>query len=277
MDKKYFEEFGKPFPYSDVHWRLQYVDTEENQGLAIPYLDARAIADRFDEVLGQGNWRDEYTPWHKYTETVTEHNKPKEKNKCSQLCTIYVYDDERKEWVGKTDGAENTDIESVKGGLSDAFKRAAVKWNVGRYMYKMKPVWVMVKKKGKGYDIDPSEKKELEDEYNNVLAEVFGTSAVSDGGKKQQTKKPQKSNPEPKSEPKVKDDFYEVIKIKVDGNGNEAHSTLVLRKDGADKTVYMYGSDPMLKTGIKLKNVKGNIKKNAYGSFTFLSKYEIAA
>lgn len=44
----------------------------------------------------------------------------------------------------QTDGAENTDIEPVKGGLSDAYKRAAVKWGIGRYLYDMEAAWVDV-------------------------------------------------------------------------------------------------------------------------------------
>lgn len=46
--------------------------------------------------------------------------------KSSHLCTIFIYDDELKEWIGKTDEAENSDIEPVKGGLSGAFKRALI-------------------------------------------------------------------------------------------------------------------------------------------------------
>ena len=40
-------------------------------------------------------------------------------------------------WITKTDGAGDTNIEGEKGGLSDAFKRAAVKFGVGRYLYYM--------------------------------------------------------------------------------------------------------------------------------------------
>ena len=112
---KYFEAFGKPFDVRDVSWRLQYVDKEKLQGFAVPYLDARAISERLDRVVGQQRWKDAYTPWHSADK------------KSSQLCTISIYDDELKEWIGKTDGAENTDVEPIKGGLSDAFKRAAVK------------------------------------------------------------------------------------------------------------------------------------------------------
>ena len=38
-------------------------------------------------------------------------------------------------WISKSDGADDSNIEGAKGGLSDAFKRAAVKFGIGRYLY----------------------------------------------------------------------------------------------------------------------------------------------
>ena len=38
-------------------------------------------------------------------------------------------------WITKADGAGDTDIEGEKGGISDALKRAAVVWGIGRYLY----------------------------------------------------------------------------------------------------------------------------------------------
>ena len=53
------------------------------------------------------------------------------------------------EWVTKWDGAENTELESVKGGLSASMRRAAVQWGVGRYLYRLPRVWVPVDEKGR--------------------------------------------------------------------------------------------------------------------------------
>ena len=119
-ENKYLEAFGKPFPASDVSWRLQYVNEQRMQGIAVPYLDARAVADRLDEVVGQNRWKDSFTPWH---ESVSG-----KKTKSSQLCTISIYDDELGQWIDKTDGAEDSDIEAVKGGLSEGVKKAALEF-----------------------------------------------------------------------------------------------------------------------------------------------------
>ena len=46
--------------------------------------------------------------------------------------------------------AENTQIEAVKGGESEALKRAAYKWGIGRYLYEMPEAWCEAVVKGKG-------------------------------------------------------------------------------------------------------------------------------
>lgn len=264
------------------------------EGFAVPYLDARAVEDRFDQVIGQKNWNDSYESWHTYTETVTERDKTTVKEIRSQLCTIYVYNEERKEWLGKTDGAENTDIESIKGGLSDSFKRAAVKWNVGRYMYKMEPVWVKATKRGKSYVVADSEKERLKAEYLGIIKNVFGEKvAASLGGNTQATagNQPKDNNqsapkaPAPTGEQGQKPqqqgnsqaEVYEITNIRVEGEGEKKRSKLELSKGNGKSTVFMNGADPNLKVGIKIMNLKGRTGKNAYGNYSILDSYELAA
>jgi hypothetical protein len=87
--------------------------------MVLAYITNRAIMERLDKVCGPENWRNEYTKG------------PDGGILCG--LSIRVGD----EWVTKWDGAENTEVESVKGGLSDAMKRAAVQWGIGRYLYKL--------------------------------------------------------------------------------------------------------------------------------------------
>ena len=67
----------------------------------------------------------------------------------SQLCGLSIKDPETGEWVRKWDGADNTNFESTKGGLSDSMKRAAYQWGIGRYLYNLDSVWVPIKEAGK--------------------------------------------------------------------------------------------------------------------------------
>jgi hypothetical protein len=122
------ERLRAPFPREDVEWRAQTVTKDGNKALAFPYIDARAVSDRLDEVCGPENWQCRYafSPDGKKT-----------------LCEIGIRCGE--EWVWKADGAGDTDVEAEKGALSDAFKRAGVKWGIARYLYSLPQVWVPCK------------------------------------------------------------------------------------------------------------------------------------
>lgn len=110
------------FRKDEIEWRVQSSGIKQD-GTAwakvLPYVTSRAIMNRLDETFKPNGWRDEYTQF-----------------KNGIVCTIYLKVGE--DWIGKQDGAPETDIEAFKGGLSDAFKRAAVKWGMGRYLYSMK-------------------------------------------------------------------------------------------------------------------------------------------
>jgi hypothetical protein len=52
------ELLAAPFPASEVHWKPQAISG--NRALAICYIDARAVIDQLDDVLGIGGWQDAY-------------------------------------------------------------------------------------------------------------------------------------------------------------------------------------------------------------------------
>lgn len=284
---RHFEAFGMPFPASDVSWKVQITSKDKKSGKVVPYLDARAISDRLDEVVGQYNWKDSYGQWHCYTEEPKDENKkPKKVN--SQLCTISIYDEERNEWISKTDGAENTDIEPIKGGLSDSFKRCAVKWNIGRYLYNFEAVWVNLADEYGRRVIAKEEYQRLDDIYYNTVGKLFGKEIATKlrqksmpAGNKQE--KPQQNNSTPqkpeqdKQIPQKQPDIYEIKSVRCEGTGETVRSTLVLNKGGKDNTMFMYGKDPNLKMGTKLKNLRGRQQKNSYGTYLILEGYDIAA
>ncbi|WP_051405142.1 Rad52/Rad22 family DNA repair protein [Bacillus cihuensis] len=122
------ERLAAPFKSSEMEWRVQ--SATENNGqikvLVLPYIDSRAVMNRLDQVL-QVNWQTKF-----FQLTVAG----KEAFQC-QL-SIKIGD----EWISRTDGAEASDIESVKGGHSNALKRAATQWGIGRYLYDLPSQWV---------------------------------------------------------------------------------------------------------------------------------------
>jgi len=116
-----FAMLREPFPAADVEWRLQECGKkgEKIWAMCLAYLTNRAIMQRLDEVCGPENWKNEYRPG----------------PLGGIICGLSIKCGE--EWVCKWDGADNTQVEATKGGLSDAMKRAAVQWGIGRYLYNL--------------------------------------------------------------------------------------------------------------------------------------------
>ncbi len=158
-----------PFAPEDLEWRLQQAYEDKMRGLAVPYVTNRAIQNRLDEVVGPDNWYNDFKPWHSAGK------------KEAQLCGIAIYFETRKEWITKWDGAEDSDIEPVKGGLSDSMKRCAVQWGIGRVLYSMDTVWVDIEKRGKSYVIKDSERARLDKAYLGMLQRLGLTPAPAGG------------------------------------------------------------------------------------------------
>lgn len=133
-----FQKLSAPFPPSRVSWRVGSTTQDKKKGMALAYCDARDVMERLDEVCGPGGWQCAYP--HATGKTV---------------CAIGIKVGD--EWVWKSDGAGDTDIEAEKGALSDAFKRAAVRWGIGRYLYEVASPWVELEQAGKSYRIRDSE------------------------------------------------------------------------------------------------------------------------
>ena len=163
-------ELAQPFAPQDLEWRVQFALQDRMQGLVVPYVTCRAIQDRLDAVVGADNWCNVYQRWNGNDK------------KDAQICG-----ESRKEWITKWDGAENTDIESVKGGLSDAMKRAAVQWGIGRVLYKLPNFWAGVQPRGKSYFIPDTERPKLDKAYMEALGRMNLVPAAPGGLQSQLT------------------------------------------------------------------------------------------
>src|SRR5262249_31209106 len=124
-----FERLAAPFPANKVSWRVGPTTKDKTRGMALAYIDARDVMERLDAACGPGGWQTSYP--HATGKTV---------------CEIGINVDG--EWLWKADGAGDSDMEAEKGALSDAFKRAAVRWGVGRYLYDVESPWVEIEAHG---------------------------------------------------------------------------------------------------------------------------------
>jgi hypothetical protein len=122
------------FDARQLKWKPQAA--KNNRAMAVPYVDARLVEERLDDVLGAENWKDHY-------EVL---------NDGCVVCQLSVRVDG--EWVTKEDVGSPSEQpdggDRLKASFSDALKRAAVKFGIGRYLYRLPPVWV---------DYDPQKKQ----------------------------------------------------------------------------------------------------------------------
>jgi len=109
------DDLKKEMPYK---WRVQSFSEYSPNASCVAYIDARDVMDRLDDVCGAHNWQDDY----KVINGLL-------------LAGIGVRDPKTDWWVWKWDTGTESQVEKEKGQMSDAFKRAAVKWGVGRFLY----------------------------------------------------------------------------------------------------------------------------------------------
>lgn len=260
------QALAAPFSASDVEWRVQNTNKEHTRGMAVPYIDSRAIQNRLDSVVGVFNWKTEYRPWHQIAKG--------EKANASQLCGLSIYCADRQEWIQKWDAAENSDIEPVKGGISDSFKRAAVLWNVGRYLYDLAPVWVDVEPRGRSYTIKASEYPRLDREYEAAIKKKFGSVPSSaPRATKEQTQQP----PAPSNGGAIPFD-YAVKSAKVRDFATGKGMVLVLHNPKTTKivTAYLQGEHPEVAEGVCLREVRLS-RHDGPPPFNTLDSFQVAA
>lgn len=134
-----FKKLAEPFQAHEIEWRIGQCGKKRDGTIwakVLAYVQSRAVMDRFDEVCGVQNWSVEYRRLDSTDKDIG-----------GIICKISVNVASvwrEYTWVSKEDGAEQTDIEAFKGGLSSAFKRAAVAWGVGRYLYHLEEGWAVI-------------------------------------------------------------------------------------------------------------------------------------
>lgn len=126
-----FKKLAEPFAPSDIEWRVQSAKSDGKPwARVLAYITNRAIMERLDEIATPAKWKNEF----------------KTGPDGGVLCGISILIGN--EWITKWDGAANTNIDKVKGGLSSAMKRAAVQWGIGRYLYKIEAGYANIHDKG---------------------------------------------------------------------------------------------------------------------------------
>ncbi len=118
----------RPFKPSQLGWKAQATSADKSKALAVPYIDARDVQNRLDEAVGIDGWRTSFVQ-------LADH--------CT-LCRLELCIEGQ--WIPREDvgGASDQPDEGdrTKASVSDALKRAAVAWGVGRYLYYLPQYWL---------------------------------------------------------------------------------------------------------------------------------------
>ena len=122
-NKKAHDVLSRPTPKERVKFRVGFKTQDGSSSCMLAYVDARYVQDAFDEAVGSENWDNNY-------ESIDG----------KLFCTITVRVPDGSVTTNSDCGVE-TDVEKEKGQASDAFKRAAVLFGVGRDLYGYPDYW----------------------------------------------------------------------------------------------------------------------------------------
>ncbi len=163
LTREILEQLRKPFPASKISFKCQTKPSEKGNSLVVAYIDARDVMERLDEVVGP-DWSDRYE---------------KAGTAKGLVCYLTVCG------VTRADvGDDDNENEPVKSAYSDAFKRAAVKFGVGRFLYDLPKMWAKARPAGKSFVLEDGEIDRLRRDVDSYLSgkKPSGSPSPSNGG-----------------------------------------------------------------------------------------------
>ena len=110
-----FKKLQEPLPISAIDFRVQSIN-KWWYATILAYKDARVDMQRLDEVVWPLNRKREHT-------------------RDNKNCIVSIWDEDKKEWIGKEDVGTESNTEKDKWLASDSFKRACFNWWIGRELY----------------------------------------------------------------------------------------------------------------------------------------------
>ena len=125
----------------DIEVRIGQVTKDESKASLLLYKTARTDAQILDDLVGAGNWQKKFY--------VLQGVGVGETMRSIVVCSVGIYDDDKKEWVWKDDSGTESNVEQDKGVCSDSFKRAAGggSWGIGSELYSAPTIWVPITSK----------------------------------------------------------------------------------------------------------------------------------
>ena len=120
-------QLAEPFPASSIHWRAGVVSRDKKRAQALPYAEPRVYEDRLNTIC-PGLWSVSFEPW----------------QDARIICALTIAGLTR-----SSTGEENEGFAPGTAAEAQAFKRACVKFGLGRYLYDVPIVWVTYDEKNR--------------------------------------------------------------------------------------------------------------------------------
>lgn len=93
----------------EIEIRVQFAKNGKTKCLC--YINSRAAVSLLNETIGAFNWQTDF----------------KEVNGLT-ICQLSIWDEDKKQWITKSDTGSESNIEANKGLISDAYKRCLARW-----------------------------------------------------------------------------------------------------------------------------------------------------
>lgn len=181
-------ELTRPFPPEDIKWRVQTYNPKSGKALLVPYLDARHIQERLDEVV-PGEWE---LRFRRETLEGPAYIAGHVVYASMSICGV-TREDVGSAFIANKKDSNSNDEEGFdklnenkldpKTATSDSIKRVAAQFGIGRYLWNMdKPVFIDAKDdKGKNkYQWSPPKHDAVPKHYHDYLYNL-GLQAHSSG------------------------------------------------------------------------------------------------
>lgn len=174
----------RPLHANEIECRVGNVAKDNSGFFLLLYKNARVDQNILDETFGIWNWQCKYY-----------------QVKNTMVCSIGIYNQERKEWIWKDNGGDDdSQTEQVKSELSDSFKRACFCVGIGRELYYAPKIYVKTENgndkyqrysvKSINYDNDKRiiELTIINEKTKQVVYSYGKSGNVAQNGEKQQNK-----------------------------------------------------------------------------------------
>jgi len=174
----------RPLNANEIECRVGNVAKDNSGFFLLLYKQARVDQNILDQTFGIWNWQCRYY-----------------QVKNTMVCSIGIYNQERKEWIWKDNGGDDDSAtEQVKSELSDSFKRACFCVGIGRELYYAPKIYVKAENgndkyqrysvKSINYDNDKriTELTIINEKTKQVVYSYGKSGNVAQNGEKQQNK-----------------------------------------------------------------------------------------